>query len=136
MHLHLRQAGDSGMLGARVMAQQVKTSMVIGPKSLRWPGENAQIEVSFAGAGGAPPPAWIEPRFRVLLGIDELAVTWRREAGKFVTEVPSQTGKGPWIVRLEVEDQYGNSLGRDFVEISSRELPGPPPRVEPAKASR
>jgi hypothetical protein len=33
--------------------------------------------------------------------------------------LPQPTGKGPWVVRVEVEDQHGISLGRDFIEIAS-----------------
>jgi hypothetical protein len=27
-------------------------------------------------------------------------------------------GPGPWVVRLEVVDQYGVIIGRDFAEVS------------------
>jgi hypothetical protein len=72
----------------------------------------------------------------VLLGIDELAVSWRQQGTSFITEVPPQGGEGPWIVRVEVEDQYGHLLGRDFVEISrTPALPPAPSPVAPAPAA-
>lgn len=139
MSLHVRQAGDTRMLSARVIAHQVKALVSVGPKSVRWPGDSVQIEVRLAGAEGQAAPAWIEPRFRVLLGIDELEVSWTRQHDSFSAEVPAQTGEGPWVVRVEVQDQYGHPLGRDFVEIAPQPaLPTLPsaPAAPPAQASR
>jgi hypothetical protein len=117
------------------VAHQVKTTVRVGPKLVRWPGESVQIEVSITGPGGEGIPAWIEPQFRVLLGIDEVEVAWRREGDKFVTEVPAREGEGPWVVRAEVSDQFGHALGRDFVEVAPRELAPPPPVAAPPPAA-
>lgn len=139
MSLHVRQAGDTRMLSARVLAHQVKAVVSVGPKYVRWPGDSVQIEVSLAGAEGQAAPAWIEPRFRVLLGIDELEVSWTKRHGKFTAEVPAQTGEGPWVVRVEVHDQYGHPLGRDFVEIAPQPALRPlpvAPAAPPVQASR
>jgi hypothetical protein len=129
MNLHVRQVGDTRLVSARVLPQQVKASVSVGPKFARWPGESVRVEVKIEGPSVGSKPAWIVPRFRVLLGIDELEVTWSEQGGTYVTEIPPQKGDGPWIVRAEVEDQYGHVLGRDFVEIAPR--PAPLPRPEP-----
>ncbi len=143
MDIHVRQAGDTRLLSARVVSHQVKTTVSVGPKLVRWPGESVQIEVSITGPNGEGIPAWIEPQFRVLLGIDEVEVAWRREGDRYVTEVPAREGDGPWVVRAEVSDQFGHALGRDFVEVAPRELAplpvaAPPPAAPkpPAQASR
>ncbi len=126
MNLHLRQAGDTRLVSARVLPQQVKTTVTVGPKLARWPGDTVRVEVNIDGPSPGSMPGWLEPRFRVLLGIDELEVTWTREGNRFSTEVAPHSGEGPWIVRAEVEDQYGHLLGRDFVEIARRPAPRPP----------
>jgi hypothetical protein len=127
MNLHLRQAGDTRLLSARVLPQRVKTTVLVGPKFARWPGDTIHVEVSIEGASPGSMPDWIVPRFRVLLGIDELEVSWSRQGNRFVAEVQPHSGEGPWIVRAEVEDQYGHLLGRDFVEIAPKPAPPPPP---------
>lgn len=139
MSIHVRQAGDTRLLSTRVFPHPVKAEVTVGPKLVRWPGESVQIAVSIVGPEGQAAPAWLEPRFRVLLGIDELDVAWQRVDDRFIAEVPAQAGDGPWVVRAEVEDQYGHLLGRDFVEIAPQKLPAPvaPPRpLTPAQASR
>jgi hypothetical protein len=140
MSLHVRHADDTRMLSARVIAHQVKAVVSVGPKYVRWPGDSVQIEIGLTGAEGEPAPGWIEPRFRVLLGIDELDVSWTRHLDRFTAEVPAQAGEGPWVVRVEVYDQYGHPLGRDFVEIAPQPAPAPAllplPAAPPAQASR
>jgi len=138
--LHLRQAGDTRMLTLRVLPQQLATTVSVGPKRARWPGDNVKLEVKVAGATAGSPATPLAPRLRVLLGIDEFPVTWTRRGDTYTAEIPPQQGAGPWIVRVEVEDQYGHMLGRDFVEISGPAA-GPPAPVKrpvppPAQASR
>jgi len=132
MNLHMRQVGDTRLVSTRLLAQEVKTSVSVGPKFVRWPGDSVRVEVKIEGPQGMSAPAWIAPRFRVLLGIDELSVSWRQQGTSFITEVPPQGGDGPWIVRVEVEDQYGHLLGRDFVEISRTPALAPPAPPSPA----
>jgi hypothetical protein len=45
-------------------------------------------------------------------------------------------GDGPWVVRVEVEDQYGHPLGRDFVEVAPRTDFDNAPPVETAPPQR
>jgi len=140
MNLHVRQVGDTRMVSARILPQKLETSVSVGPKFVRWPGDSVRVEVKIEGPTAGSTPAWITPRFRVLLGIDEFPVTWTQHGDTYVTEVPPQSGGGPWIVRVEVEDQYGHLLGRDFVEIAPRPAPLPEPlrslAPAPAQASR
>ncbi len=133
MNLHLRQAGDTRLVSARILPPRVETSVFVGPKFAVWPGDSVHVEVKIAGPTPGTPPPWITPRFRVQLGIDELPVTWSQQGDTFVTEIPPQGGEGPWIVRVEVEDQYGHVLGRDFVELAQR--PAPAPAAAKAAAS-
>lgn len=130
MSLHLREAGDSRLVSTRLLARQLQTRVHAGPKRVRWPGDGVRVEVNIADADGGPRPAWVQPRFRVLLGIDELEVRWTEdEDGRFQAEVAPQAGPGPWVVRVEVEDQYGHVLGRDFVEIARRVQLAPQPQA-------
>ncbi len=142
MNIHLRQAGDSYLVSTQVRPQTAGAEVEVGPKRLTWPGQAARIRVELYGEADKPPPAWIEPRFRVLLGIDELEVSWARSGSHYFAQVPPQPGEGPWVVRVEVEDQFGHALGRDFLEISppkapaktAHAAPSPPAASDPAPA--
>jgi hypothetical protein len=131
--LSLRRPSDERTLTLRVMAQQFKALVSVGPQRARWPGDDLRLEVRILGLDGERAPSWVEPRFRVLLGIDVLNVTWRRDGDKFLADVPARGGLGPWVVRVEVRDQHDYPLGRDFVEIAPRAVPDP---MVPAQATR
>lgn len=137
MLLHLRQVGDTRMLSARVLPQEQRTRVSVGPKFARWPGDSVRVEVRIERQLAGSLPSATAPRMRVLLGIDEFPVTWTERGDTFSAEVPPQSGAGPWIVRVEVEDQYGHLLGRDFVEIVAGSARPPlPVQPPPAQASR
>src|SRR5205814_10115292 len=70
------------------------------------------------GEGGAAPDT-VELHPVVMLGVDELPVQFTRKGSILTAEVPAPPapGMGPWIVRVQVSDQFGNPVGRDFVEI-------------------
>jgi hypothetical protein len=44
-------------------------------------------------------------------------VKFRKKGHAFYGRVPPQPGPGPWVVRVDVSDQFGLALGRDFVEV-------------------
>jgi hypothetical protein len=56
---------------------------------------------------------------RVLLGLEPLAVRWRRQGQVWTAHIRPQAGPGPWVLRVEVTDQHGAFLGRSFLEIVS-----------------
>lgn len=67
---------------------------------------------------GQPIPDWLDVIPTVTLGIDPISVDWKREGRVLrATIPPNEEKKGPWVLRVEVADQYGVPLGRDFVEI-------------------
>jgi hypothetical protein len=51
--------------------------------------------------------------------VEAVPVVFRREGQTFRGVLPPSKGKGPWVVRVEVEDQHGIALGRDFIEVAA-----------------
>jgi hypothetical protein len=62
---------------------------------------------------------------RVTLGVDALDVQFRQRGRVLHGRVPPQPGAGPWVVRVDVADQFGLPLGRDFVEVIRRPMKAP-----------
>jgi hypothetical protein len=54
----------------------------------------------------------------VKLGIEPIEVTFSRQGNRLVGVVPPPAKPGPWVLRVEVKDQFGALLGRDFLEIA------------------
>jgi hypothetical protein len=108
-----------------LLPRTAKADVEFGPRAPRWPGEMLAIRVRLSEPGGANAPTWIEARPKVTVGVDPVPVEFTREGGWLTGALPAQPGPGPWVVRVEVADQHGFELGRDFVEVS-RALPAKP----------
>ncbi|MBX3130522.1 MAG: hypothetical protein KF718_27640 [Polyangiaceae bacterium] len=101
-------------LAPRDLAAKVE----IGPSAAVWPRDKLSIRIRAVSTAGEQVPAWLELAPTVLLGIDELDVKFTRNGPWLEASLPPQSGPGPWVVRVEVTDQFGNYLGRDFLEVA------------------
>jgi hypothetical protein len=118
--VRFRAAGSATEAMLWLVPRQVRARVEFGPAVPSWPKDSLEIRVRVddpTAAGGAAP---IEVRPRVLLGVDPVNVEFVREGDTLRGVLPPQAGKGPWVVRVEIEDQAGMQLGRDFVEIARR----------------
>jgi hypothetical protein len=117
--VHVRDPRDATGFDLLLQPRQLELQVSAGPKRLVWPGDPVHITIRATdGHGGAPPPD-TELYPIVTLGIQPLAVEFAHEGESLVADVPApaDAGPGPWVVRVRVNDQFGNLLGRDFVEI-------------------
>lgn len=113
-----RRPGSHDMVHARLSPRTLKAEVRVGPKFVKWPTDPVEVEVRLTDTEGQPIPDWLEVIPTVTLGIDPIAVDWKREGRVLrATIPPNEEKKGPWVLRVEVADQYGVPLGRDFVEI-------------------
>ncbi|HKY39433.1 MAG TPA: hypothetical protein VJN18_26020, partial [Polyangiaceae bacterium] len=67
---------------------------------------------------GQAVPEWLELKPEVKLGIEPIDVAFTRNGNRLVGTVPPTDKPGPWVLRVEVRDQFGALLGRDFLEIA------------------
>lgn len=94
----------------------------VGPKFVTWPMDAVDLRIDLKDARGNPLRPHIKPVMHVTIGIDPFDVAWTADGGSYRAQIPAQTGRGPWVVRLEVLDQNGVLIGRDFVEIDRTKL--------------
>jgi hypothetical protein len=116
-----RLPGSPDVAVAKLQPRAVSAEVTIGPKLARWPRDDIEVSVRLQRTDGAPAPSFIEARPRVMIGIDPVEVQWRREGELLLATIPpsKKRGRGPWVVRVEVEDQFGVPLGRDFLEVAT-----------------
>jgi hypothetical protein len=115
--VHFRLPGSSDISSIKLAPRTVRAEVHVGPKMVTWPAEHVEIRVELVDPTGAPIPEWIEMVPRVMLGIEKLDVQFRRQGRVLHARVPPRSGAGPWVVRVEVEDQFGLPLGWDFVGV-------------------
>jgi hypothetical protein len=90
----------------------------VGPKLALWPDDAVALQVSFVDAFGRPPPPSVIPSVNVYVGVEPVVVDWEKHDDLWQAKLPAVHGSGPWVIRLEVTDQYGAIIGRDFAEIA------------------
>jgi hypothetical protein len=123
--VRFRSGDEAGATTLLLLPRSAKAEVEFGPRAPHWPGEPLAIRVRLMEPGGAHVPTWIEARPKVTVGVDPVPVEFARDGGWLTGALPPQPGPGPWVVRVEVADQHGFELGRDFVEVS-RALPAKP----------
>jgi hypothetical protein len=123
--VRFKSGSDAAGVTLLLLPRSAKAEVEFGQRAPRWPGDALAIRVRLVEPGGASAPTWIEARPKVTVGVDPVPVAFTREGGWLTGELPAQPGPGPWVVRVEVADQHGFELGRDFVEVS-RALPAKP----------
>jgi hypothetical protein len=116
--VRLRSADDAGAVTLFLQPRSARAEVEFGPRAPRWPGEALAIRVRLTELGGASVPTWIEARPKVTVGVEPVPVEFTRDGVWLTGTLPAQSGPGPWVVRVEVADQHGFELGRDFVEVS------------------
>jgi len=92
----------------------------VGPKWAIWPHESVDLEVRWTDTNGRRLPDGVEPTVTVYVGLEPVDVTWDKENDVWHAHLDPRPGQGPCVVRLEIRDQTGVILARDFVEVQRR----------------
>ena len=114
--VHFRLPGSRDIASARLAPRTVRARIELGPRTATWPKDSISIRVKLEDPN-AEVPAWLEAVPKVSIGIESVAVPFKKSGGWLTAKLAPRPGDGPWVVRVEVEDQFGTSLGRDFVEV-------------------
>ncbi len=111
----LRVPGTDDTVTARLDRRELQVETHMGPKWAMWPLNPIDISVRLHQADGSAKAVKLVPR--VTLGTTPIDVEWHRDGNVLRARVPPRSGRGPWVLRLDVSDQYGIPLAHDFVEI-------------------
>lgn len=108
---------------ARLRPRGVFAHVALGPSRAVWPKDSVQIAIELRSKSGESVPQFLELKTDVKLGIEPIDVHFTRDGNRLIGTVPPPERPGPWVLRVEVRDQFGSLLGRDFLEIASAPLP-------------
>ncbi len=115
--MFLRQAGADYELPIRIVPRSVRARIAITPEHARWPDDPLTIGVALEDPSGQPIPEWLEMMPRVKIGLVDVDVDFHAVGSHLEATLPPRQGDGPWVVLVEVEDQYGYALGCDSLEV-------------------
>jgi hypothetical protein len=125
---HIRDPKDTTGFDVLLRPRRLVVKVTAGPKRLVWPGDPVRISIHASDGYGGAAPSSAELHPVVTLGVDPVPVEFTRHGSSLTAEIPepANAGPGPWIVRVQVNDQFGNAIARDFVEIGRRHGPNEP----------
>lgn len=115
------QSGETVRLELEPMTVRAEISFERHPHT--WPEPGLPIRVRLIDDKGYPIPDEFEVSCRVTVNVRPTEPVWRRSGPTLHTLLPEPEGSGPWMVRVEVLDQSGSSLGMDFSEVAYEPAP-------------
>lgn len=116
--LRLREPGAREEVRLGLEPRALHADVEIGPKLARWPQDKVEVTVHLFDARGQAVSDSVKVKPVVLVDIQPVEVEWARNGNTLTTMVPKPKGEGPWVVRVEVSDEFGDPAGRDFLEIA------------------
>ena len=115
--LRLREPGKTEELGIKLEPRTLRADVAIGPKTARWPGEALQVSVKLFDHRGRPVTDALKHKPRVFVNVDQVEPMWTHSGNTYTAKVAQSPGSGPWVVRVEVNDDFGDEVARDFIEL-------------------
>jgi hypothetical protein len=116
--LRLREPGTTDEVKLGLEPRTLHAAVEISPKSAHWPQDKIDVTVKIFDARGRAVSDAVKVKTTVLVNIQPVEVSWARTGNVLTTRIPAASGRGPWVVRVEVSDEFGDPAGRDFLEIA------------------
>jgi hypothetical protein len=116
--LRLREPGTVEEIRVGLEPRSLRADVQITPKHPRWPDDMIEVTVQLFDARGRPVPESTPVKPRVLVDVQTVDVTWLRSDNTMHTFIPAPKNRGPWVVRVEIADEFGDPAGRDFMEVA------------------
>ncbi len=116
--LRLREPGSTEELRVGLEPRTLRADVQITPKHPRWPEDMIEVTVHLFDARGRAVSEAIVVKPTVLVDVQPAQVTWLRSGNTLHTFIPAPATRGPWVVRVEVADEFGDPAGRDFMEVA------------------
>ena len=119
--VRLREPGTSEEVKLSLEPRTLHADVSISPRAARWPQDKLEVSVRLFDARGRAVSEAVKVKTTVLVDVQPVEVSWARSGNLMSTQIPAALGQGPWVVRVEVSDEFGDPAGRDFLEIAGTE---------------
>jgi hypothetical protein len=116
--VRLRETGSTDEVKFGLEPRTLHADVSITPKSAHWPQDKIEVSVRVFDSNGRPLPEAVKVKTVVLVNVQQVEVNWVRSGNVLNAQIPAASGRGPWVVRVEVSDEFGDPAGRDFLEVA------------------
>ena len=116
--LRLREPGTVQEIRVGLEPRSLRADVQITPKHPHWPEDMLEVTVQLFDARGRAVPESTTVKPTVMVNVQPVEVTWLRSDNTLHTFIPAPGSRGPWVVRVEIADEFGDPAGRDFIEVA------------------
>lgn len=116
--MRLRHPGTGETVRLDLEPMTVRAEIMFSRQPHEWPKQGLQIGVKLIDEQGYEVPEAFNVRCKVTVNIEPAEPTWQRSGSTLHTLLERPEGPGPWMVRVEVVDESGIPLGKDFSEVA------------------
>jgi hypothetical protein len=116
--LRLREPGTVNEVRVGLEPRTLRADVDITPKHPRWPEDMIEVTVHLFDARGRAVNETVQVKPTVMVDVTPVEVKWLRSDNALHAFVPAPQGLGPWVVRVEIADEFGDPAGRDFMEVA------------------
>ncbi len=122
--VRIREPGSDVEAKLLIEPRRYESSIVMTPNNAVWPRDEVRIsvDISEVAAGGEDWQA-LSVLLRTTLNDELLAPEWRCQETSCRTVIRPLTTPGPWVLRVEMVDDQGELVGRNFLEIADERRP-------------
>jgi hypothetical protein len=120
--VRFRFKDDPGSIGSAVLQRRALSAEVaFSPKLAHWPQDPIDITVTLSDASGVVDPSRVSPKMHVLLGLAEIQVQWSHSGRVWAARL-NPRNVAPTVIRVIAEDEFGTTIGRNFVEVDQNRV--------------
>jgi hypothetical protein len=119
--VRIREPGTTDEVAIGLEPRALHADVEISPKAAQWPQDKINVSVRLFDSRGHALPESVKAKATVLVNVQAVEVNWTRSGNVMSAQIPAATGRGPWVVRVEVVDEFGDPAGRDFLEVAGSE---------------
>jgi hypothetical protein len=113
-----RQRGSNDEVTLKLEPRAIASTVQFEPQQAQWPGQALNVEVRIFGPNGADLPESIDVAMHTSVNAKAIDVNWDHEGNVWRAKIKQPPIAGPWIVRVTANDQVGQVLARDFIEVA------------------
>lgn len=129
--VRFREPGVNSEVSLVLEPRSIRSSIQFEPKGATWPGQAVKVIVRIFGPDGTDLPESVDVSINSTVNARPIDVHWAHEGHTWQARIEQPPLAGPWILRVTVNDQVGQVLAHDFMEIAL-----PPRRTEDGSSLR
>ncbi|NRA32566.1 MAG: hypothetical protein HRU17_04430 [Polyangiaceae bacterium] len=113
----LRDPRTHDSVQMRLRPRQLTATTTFHAVGQEWPKDGLGVEVKLADSSGRAIDESSEPNIELSFNARAVAATWEQDGDVRTTTLKMPQGVGPWAVRLDITDAWGQNIGHEILEL-------------------